>query len=136
PAVMRLGAELLHEHRDAGRLALLYDRARPGEVHRAGVRPALPADDHPADAVRAVVVGVWEPTGSEGVAILGIAADEAESGLDLLAGAAAQVNRTEERLGADEADGRRRVEEQREPLVGARLVLDADAQPDVRQRPR
>src|SRR5690554_3066679 len=45
------------------------------------------------------------------------------------------VDRPEQRLAAQETNRRRRLEQPRDPLVGALLILDADAEPDVLQRP-
>jgi hypothetical protein len=46
-----------------------------------------------------------------------------------------EVERTKERLGADEPHRGRRFQEEREALVGALLVLGGDADPEVGKRP-
>lgn len=43
----RLRAKLLHEHRHAGRLALLDDAARPREIERPRAGAALAAGNYP-----------------------------------------------------------------------------------------
>src|SRR5208283_5391001 len=46
-------APLLEEERDSGSLALIPKRQHPFLLHRPGTRPALTADDHPVDSVKA-----------------------------------------------------------------------------------
>ena len=89
----RPAAPLLEEERHAGLPALVPQRARPRRSHRAGPDPALATHDHPVESAG---------TG---------AADEPT-----------EVQRSQERLAAEETDGRRNVQQMSNPVID-RLVL-------------
>src|SRR5688572_22445808 len=51
-AVNWIGAELLHERRNAGHATLTHDVASPAEMERTGVVTAFPADNDPVDPLK------------------------------------------------------------------------------------
>ena len=53
-------APLLEEERDSASLALIPKRQHPFLLHRPGTRPALTADDHPVDSVKADLAWVLQ----------------------------------------------------------------------------
>src|SRR3990167_5469675 len=113
---------LLEEKGDACLGALITHIARPGGVHRAGAGAALAAADDPVEARTAdatdhhaqFVTGEWE-RGSEIVFCFPFHA-------------ARQINRPERRLVGDESDRRRRLQQERNALVGGRLVPAGNAE--------
>jgi hypothetical protein len=131
-ALADVRAELLHEHGHARGLALFDEAPRPRRPQRPRPWAALAADDHPIKrgwfhAIPSQVCrqSIFSATvgGELAVPLLEIRELDPRGDVDL----------SQQRLRTDEPHRRRRLQQQRDPLVGKVLVLDADAQPHVRQ---
>ena len=136
-------SELFEEERHASRIALITKTARPGQFHRAGCTSAFASDDDPIenDSPRPtrfrLGLIVWavlkDSLGAR--AITSRAVRLAHFATVVLRKPRPQINRPQQRLCRNEPDRRRRLQQQRNALVGFLLALAGDAEPDVRERP-
>src|SRR6185295_6708683 len=102
PIPPRPRPELLHKHRDASSTPHLDRGARPGQIERPRPMAGFPSTNDPGEPTERV---------PECPAI--------------------EVHRSERRLVAHPPYRGRRLEQQRDPLVSRRLVLDRDAEPNM-----
>src|SRR5581483_1751507 len=119
-------APLFEEERNTRRRALVSERAEPIGMRGPRARPALSAGDHPT-----------EPRGFlrlDGDVLDGgtpLAAQKVPIGFIARHVSAVEHQPPEQRLGAHPPDRRWRFEQERDALVGARLILRRYAEPHV-----